>query len=173
MHVKQVSTHQLTSRIASSSFEAAVGACSNSMARPITSTCWLRYHTQSGSVAIRKQPQNDEFPAAPQGVRRQTQTDLSQARILVPLVLHHHVWWGAAIDPETVHRATTQPRRELAALHLQPSTSRALPGALGAEGVGMAMPGWRSQACPLLESAMALDVSIQKSSTRPYGRGSK
>jgi hypothetical protein len=49
-------------------------------------------------------------------------------------VLHHHVWWGA-IDPETVYRATKQPRRELGALHLQPSTSRALPGALGAEGV--------------------------------------
>jgi len=35
---------------------------------------------------------------------------LSQARILVPLVLYHHVWRGAVIDPETVHRATTQPR---------------------------------------------------------------
>ena len=35
---------------------------------------------------------------------------LSQARILVPLVLYHHVWRGAAIDPETVHGATTQPR---------------------------------------------------------------
>jgi len=35
---------------------------------------------------------------------------LSQARILVPLVLYHHLWRGAAIDPETVHRATTQPR---------------------------------------------------------------
>ena len=35
---------------------------------------------------------------------------LSQARILVPLVLYHHLWRGAAIDPETVHRATTEPR---------------------------------------------------------------
>ena len=34
----------------------------------------------------------------------------SQARILVPLVLYHHLWRGAAIDPETLNRATTQPR---------------------------------------------------------------
>jgi len=25
---------------------------------------------------------------------------LSPARILVPLELHHHVWWSAACDPE-------------------------------------------------------------------------
>ena len=41
--------------------------------------------------------------------------------------------WGAALDPETVHRATTQPRP--GALHLQPSARRAPPGALGAKGV--------------------------------------
>jgi len=62
------------------------------------------------SVPVREQSQDDELPAAPQGVRRQTQAGLSQARILVPLVLYHHVWRGAAIDPQTVHRATTQPR---------------------------------------------------------------
>jgi hypothetical protein len=85
---------------------------------------------QPRSVPVREQSQNDEFPAAQQGV--QTQAGLSQARLLLPLVLYHYVWWGAAFDPETVHRATTRPR--LGALHLQPSARRALPGALGAKG---------------------------------------
>ena len=46
---------------------------------------------------------------------------LSQARILVPLVLYHHVWRGAAIDPEnSTSSNNAAPNRR--ALHLQPST---------------------------------------------------